>query len=91
MRAIARNKRDGGRQIRNRSPPEHLHAGNAYLPYVIVDGNAGVDIAGKGEIETRRYAQGSGDKKVTCYDADVYQVERHVDFKRVQRVQGDAD
>jgi DNA-directed RNA polymerase subunit RPC12/RpoP len=51
-----------------------------YLPYMIVDGNVGVDIAGKGEIETRRYTQGSGDKKVTYYDADVYQIERHVDF-----------
>ncbi|MGH8030039.1 MAG: TFIIB-type zinc ribbon-containing protein, partial [Arenimonas sp.] len=26
------------------------------------------------------YTQGSGDKKVTYYDADVYQVDRHVDF-----------
>ena len=35
---------------------------------------------GKGEIETRRYTQGTGDKKKTYYDADVYQVERHLDF-----------
>ncbi len=51
-----------------------------YLPYMIVDGKASVDIAGRGEIETRRYTRGTGDKKKTFYDADVYQVERHVDF-----------
>jgi hypothetical protein len=47
---------------------------------MIVDGKASVDVSGQGEIETRRYTKGSGDKKKTYYDADVYQVERHVDF-----------
>ncbi len=47
-----------------------------YLPYMIVDGNTSVDVAGQAEIETRRY---TSDKK-TYYDADVYKVERHVDF-----------
>ncbi|MEP6906577.1 MAG: TFIIB-type zinc ribbon-containing protein [Pseudoxanthomonas sp.] len=51
-----------------------------YLPYMIVDGNASVDVAGQGEIQTREYTRGTGDKKKTYYDADVYQVERHVDF-----------
>jgi hypothetical protein len=51
-----------------------------YLPYMIVDGNAAADVAGQGEIKTREYTRGSGDKKKTYYDADVYQVERHVDF-----------
>ena len=51
-----------------------------YLPYMIVDGNVSADVAGHGEIKTREYTQGSGDKKVTYYDADVYQVDRHVDF-----------
>ena len=51
-----------------------------YLPYMIIDGTASVDVAGKGEIQTRSYTQGSGDKKTTYYDADVYQVDRHVDF-----------
>jgi hypothetical protein len=51
-----------------------------YLPYMIVDGNTSVDVAGKAEIETRRYTRGSGKEKTTYYDADVYQVERHVDF-----------
>ncbi len=51
-----------------------------YLPYMIVDGRAKAVVAGQGEIETRRYTTGSGDKKKTYYDADVYQVQRHVDF-----------
>ncbi|HWS77227.1 MAG TPA: TFIIB-type zinc ribbon-containing protein [Thermomonas sp.] len=51
-----------------------------YLPYMIVDGKASADIGGHGEIKTREYTQGSGDKKKTYYDADVYQVDRHVDF-----------
>ena len=51
-----------------------------YLPYMIVDGKASADIAGQGEIETARYTRGSGDKKKTHYDADIYAVARHVDF-----------
>ncbi len=51
-----------------------------YLPYMIVDGKASADVAGHGEIETRRYTRGSGNDKKTYYDADVYQVQRHVDF-----------
>lgn len=51
-----------------------------YLPYMIVDSNVSASVAGKGEIKTREYTRGTGDKKQTYYDADVYQVERHVDF-----------
>lgn len=51
-----------------------------YLPYMIVDGKASAEIAGVGEIETRRYTRGSGKNKTTYYDADVYQVERRLDF-----------
>ena len=51
-----------------------------YLPYMIVDGNVSADIAGKGEVETRRYTRGSGNNKRTYYDADVWKIERHVDF-----------
>ncbi|MFT4257133.1 MAG: TFIIB-type zinc ribbon-containing protein [Pseudoxanthomonas sp.] len=55
-----------------------------YLPYMIVDANVSADVAGEGEIETRRYTvtTGSGNNKetTTYYDADVYRVERHVDF-----------
>ena len=51
-----------------------------YLPYMIVDGKAGAEVGGQGEIETRRYTRGSGNDKKTYYDADVYQVQRKVDF-----------
>lgn len=51
-----------------------------YLPYMIVDGNVSADVAGKGEIKTREYTRGTDKNKQTYYDADIYQVERHVDF-----------
>ena len=51
-----------------------------YLPYMVIDGNVSADLAGYAQVETRRYTRGSGDKKTTYYDADVYQVQRHVDF-----------
>ncbi len=51
-----------------------------YLPYMIVDARASAEISGTGEVETARYTEGSGDKKKTYYDADVYQVEREVSF-----------
>ncbi len=51
-----------------------------YLPYMIVDGKVSATVAGQGEIQTRRYTTGSGNNKKTYYDADVYQVDRHVDF-----------
>ncbi len=51
-----------------------------YLPYMIIDGNVSADVAGQAEIETRRYTMGSGNDKKTYYDADVYQVVRHIDF-----------
>jgi len=51
-----------------------------YLPYMIVDGKASADVVGQGEIQTRSYTRGSGNDKKTYYDADVYQLERHVDF-----------
>jgi len=51
-----------------------------YLPYMIVDGNVSASVAGKGEIMTREYTRGTEKNKTTYYDADVYQVQRHVDF-----------
>ncbi len=51
-----------------------------YLPYMIVDGNVSVEVGGKGEIKTREYTRGSDKNKQTYYDADIYQVDRHVDF-----------
>ncbi len=64
--------------FKNQFTPENVVG--VYLPYMIVDAKASADVAGCGEIETRRYTQGSGDNKKTYYDADVYAVERHVDF-----------
>jgi hypothetical protein len=58
--------------------PENVIA--VYLPYMIVDGRASAEVVGQGEILTRTYTVGSGDKKKTYYDADVYEVHRHVDF-----------
>ena len=51
-----------------------------YLPYMIIDARVSADMAGRGEIKTREYTQGSGDKKKTYYDADIYALERQVDF-----------
>lgn len=51
-----------------------------YLPYLVVDANASADVAGFGEVQTRRYTRGTGDNKTTVYDADVFAVERHIDF-----------
>ncbi len=34
-----------------------------YMPYMVIDANASADVAGVGEIETRRYTKGSGDNK----------------------------
>ena len=51
-----------------------------YLPYMVVDARGSADAAGLGEIETRRYTREEGKKNVTYYDADVYRVQRHVDF-----------
>ncbi|MGD9915423.1 MAG: hypothetical protein AB7S80_15185 [Rhizobiaceae bacterium] len=51
-----------------------------YMPYMIVDGNASAAVAGHGEIETARYTRGTDKNKRTYYDADIYQVDRQVDF-----------
>ncbi|MFS3130061.1 hypothetical protein ACLM5J_16795 [Nocardioides sp. Bht2] len=66
------------RQFLKEFKPENVVG--VYLPYMTVDGNISADVAGHGEIETRRYTRGTGDDKETVYDADVYQIDRHVDF-----------
>ena len=53
---------------------------SVYLPYMVIDSNASVDVTGQAEIQTRSYTQGSDKNKTTYYDADVYQIQRHVDF-----------
>ncbi len=83
--AIARIDRFAGKRrmfadrafLRDFSPENVV---GVYMPYMVVDGNASADVVGHGEVETRRYTRGSGDDKKTYYDADVYQVQRHVDF-----------
>jgi len=66
------------KEFKEQFTPENVVG--VYLPYMIVDGNASADVAGKGEIKTRQYTRGSGNDKKTYYDADIYRVERHVDF-----------
>jgi len=66
------------KEFKEQFTPENVSA--VYLPYMIVDGRASADVAGQGEIETARYTRGSGNDKKTYYDADVYAVQRHVDF-----------
>lgn len=66
------------KQFKEEFAPENVLA--VFLPYMIVDSKASADVAGRGEIQTRRYTRGEGNNKKTYYDADVYQVERHVDF-----------
>jgi hypothetical protein len=66
------------KEFKEEFTPENVVA--VYLPYMIVDGKASADVKGKGEVETRRYTRGEGNNKKTYYDADVYQVDRHIDF-----------
>ena len=66
------------KEFKEQFTPENVVG--VYMPYMIVDGKASADVAGQGEILTRTYTKGSGDKKKTYYDADVYSVQRHVDF-----------
>lgn len=51
-----------------------------YLPYMVIDANASSDVWGHGEVLIRSYTRRNGDSETTYYDADVYQVQRHVDF-----------
>ena len=66
------------KEFKEQFTPENVVG--VYMPYMIVDGNVSVEVAGEGEIQTRSYTRGTGDKKKTYYDADVYEVQRRVDF-----------
>jgi len=66
------------KQFKAQFTPENVSG--VYLPYMIIDSNASAEVSGHGEVTLRKYTRGSGDKRKTCYDADVYQVMRHVDF-----------
>jgi len=48
-----------------------------FLPYMVVDANASVDLAGYGEVMTQAYSSRNHDD---TYDADIYKIDRHVDF-----------
>ncbi len=66
------------KEFKEQFTPENVVG--VYLPYMIVVGNASADVAGKGEIKTREYTRGTDNNKKTYYDADIYRVQRHVDF-----------
>ena len=51
-----------------------------YFPYMLVDVNAHANLVGQGEHTARVYTRGSGDKKETYYDADIYNIERDFDI-----------
>ena len=50
-----------------------------YFPYMVVDNNAHSTLVGQGEHKVRQYTRKQGDKYVTYYDADLYDVERDFD------------
>ncbi|MBX3693058.1 TFIIB-type zinc ribbon-containing protein [Dokdonella sp.] len=66
------------KEFKEQFTPENVVG--VYLPYMVVDGNASAAMWGKGEIKTREYTRGSGNNKTTYYDADIYQIERSIDF-----------
>lgn len=51
-----------------------------YLPYLVIDARAEAAYVGKGEVQTRRWTEKSGDNTTTYYAADVYRVDRSVAF-----------
>lgn len=75
---VAKRKFFALKEFKEQFTPENVIG--VYLPYMIVDGKASVDVSGSGEIKTREYTRGTNNNKKTYYDADVYAVQRHVDF-----------
>ncbi len=51
-----------------------------YFPYMVVDINAHSNLIGQAEHTTRQYTRKQGDRLVTYYDADLYNVEREFDI-----------
>jgi ribosomal protein L37AE/L43A len=66
------------RQFKKEFVPENVLG--VYLPYLVIDARAQADYWGKGEVQTRRWTEKSGDNTVTYYAADVYQLQRQVSF-----------
>lgn len=51
-----------------------------YFPYMVIDVNAHSTLIGQGEHKVRQYTRKEGDKNVTYYDAELYNVERDFDI-----------
>lgn len=51
-----------------------------YFPYKVIDVNAHSTLIGQGEHKVRQYTRKEGDKNVTYYDAELYNVERDFDI-----------
>lgn len=52
-----------------------------YLPYLVIDVNGRSTLSGTGEVKTGSRTVKRGDKSVTLYDADVYEVSRTFDLR----------
>jgi ribosomal protein L37AE/L43A len=75
---VGKRKMFALKEFKEQFAPENVLG--VYMPYMIVDANASAEVRGRAEIETRRYKRGSGNNEKTYYDADIYQVARHIDF-----------
>lgn len=51
-----------------------------YFPYMVIDVNAHSTLIGQGEHKVRQYTRKEGDKNITYYDAELYNVERDFDI-----------
>jgi ribosomal protein L37AE/L43A len=75
---VGKRKMFALKEFKEQFAPENVLG--VYMPYMIVDANASAEVRGRAEIETRRYKRGSGNNEKTYYDADIYEVARHIDF-----------
>lgn len=51
-----------------------------YFPYMIIDVNGHSILVGQGEHKVRQYTRKQGNRYITYYDADLYDVERNFDI-----------
>lgn len=75
---VSRRMAFAHRGFRTEFTPENVMG--VYLPYMVVDINAHVDLRGQGEHQTRSYTVKKGDKQERRYDADVHDVRREFDL-----------
>ena len=79
IRAFAGKRRTfAHREFKQNFTPENVLG--VYLPYMVVDANAAAHTWGQGEVQTGSYTREEGNSKVTYYNADVYDVQRNVEF-----------